>query len=548
MSPTQPPPGLNEALDENTVRHLCGAGAFAKADRLQRDGRVLSPTLIEGGLEASVRGTWRRVDEVRVIFRGGRLLPACTRDGNTFCRHVGAMLLQYARKPGTFTVNEPADDQGDGSSQETGWTAAGGSGAETPAAELTRLLDTDTAHHLRVIARNRGVRLSGTKKADLVAQLVACLAEPDGIDAALAGTTPPERVAVDAVHLMSAFSPAQGRFVQDGFQALGGTGDAPLEALRDRGLIFDAHRQLSNLEGYVVPRAVGARLATIGTLAGRARDADAVPAEPGRLGITELIQSIAQATIARRIKRRRRLKKRDVAVPLPASIEPDPKEYRGGVIVLTPDNATGIRLVPEHVLVEADLAQLASALAQRPESIEFAVRLMYALKIAETTSGVMTVRFDRLQALLDEDAAARLQRLTQAWRSVPWPSTYEALFGPEGYLDTRLRPSYNAYHPPLQHAVGAAAKLVARLVSRMEPNVDYDLASFVATFARLAPNAAPDLTQLRTTVHPTNAMTLAFRAIDGTREPLALKTPEGWDRFITALVSAVLAGPLTWLR
>ncbi len=544
---------LPETVDEETVRRLCGAAVYAEADTLQRNAHVLSPKLGEHGPESSVRGTWRRVDHVTVNIRVGRLLPACTRDGDVFCRHVGALLLQCLRDPNSLTAHErPGGDTGETPPSSHDTAVSPNDTVEAPATDLARLLEEDTATHLRQVARRRGVRLSGSKKADLVQQLTPALMEPAGIDAAIADLDRTERIALDATHLLSVEIPASAEVVREGVRALGGSSEPPLDALLDTlldtGLVTLANRHAYGPEGYVVPRAVAARLPTLDDVAQHANVAPADRASDAAspLGVIETIQVIVQATLADDIRLLQPARQGNSYSYTPAGFIYDPTEVAAALPSSDRARMDGIRLVPPRLLDDDDLARLVDRTGHSVEAVDFVVRLMLTLQIAHAAPK-LTIRFDRLQALLDMPPAVRMTRLVHAWLLPAGPSVSDLLFGPNGTIELRWTPLFATWVPPLQPAIASAAGLVARLVGRMTPGDQYDLASLAGTIEQLSPFAAPALTQLRTTLPNIRALTMTPRTGEGKQEHLALRTPEGWSRFLTALVTAVLEGPLTWL-
>lgn len=548
MKSPHPAPILPETVDEEAVRRLCGAGVLAEAEKLWRDGHVLSPKLGEHGPEASVRGTWRRVDHVTVQIRAGRLGPNCTRDGDVFCRHVGALLLQCLRNPGSLAAHQRlGDDPSEMASSRQGAATLPNDAVQTPAAEFSRLLDQDTATHLRQIARRRGVRLSGSKKAEMVQQLTSGLMVPASIDAAIAGLHRDERVALDTTHIMSAETPASAEVIREGVRALGHSVEPPLDALLDTGLVALVNRHAYGPEGYVVPHAVAARLPTLPDLA---HHADATLAggavnDASRLGMMEIFQVIAQAALADPSVLRKQPRQPDWPNSAPAGFVFDPTEAVDSR-TLAQGRAEGIRLVPSRLLADADAGRLVDRTGLSVEAVDFAVQLMLELQIAHTTPD-LTIRFDRLQALLDVPPSDRLTRLASAWLLGAGPFAFDHLFGPNGAIELRWQPTFATWAPPLQPAIASAARLVARLVSRMAADKSYDLASFVDTVERLTPHAAPALVQLRTTPPNIQALTMTPRAGRSKQGHLALRTPEAWSWFLTAVVTALLAGPLTWL-
>src|SRR5436305_3292849 len=102
-------------VTEAEVRRLCGRATYARADALQRGEHVLSATAGDA-LSGRVRGTWHRVDEVSVQVTAGKPVVTCTCGAGGFCRHAGALLLHWARRPQTFARPAPA-----GAPAQPGW-------------------------------------------------------------------------------------------------------------------------------------------------------------------------------------------------------------------------------------------------------------------------------------------------------------------------------------------------------------------------------------------------------------------------------------------
>ena len=548
---------LPVALDEDAVRRLCGPATFARADALQRAGHVLGPKTGGDGLTANVRGTWRRIDQVTILARTGRLFPTCARDGAGFCRHAGALLLHWLREPSSFATTAPLVADGPTAVPASRPVAAATAGErETPEAELARLLDFNTVNHLREIARRRGYRAAGGKKADVVRQLATDLCDAAGIDAALAALSPAERLALDAVHLGAAEVPAQPATIAEAFRLLGGEGEPPIAAAVDAGLALSPYVPYygqQGYEGYVVPRAVAARLPTLDRLAG--------PVNPGvpstssdpasrssSLGVVEMLQVVALEVLQGGVAAAPSAPL-DALGSMPDGLGIDPADASSATLPQPYDLAAredGLRLVPRRLLPETVLERLAARTGQPTAAIDFVARLMVALDIAQIGPEV-AIRRDRLHALLERPPAVRLAMLANTWLATAGPSELGVLAGPGSRVHLRWHPVYAGWVQPLQPPIASAARLVARLVGRMTPERWYEVESLVELVERLAPTAAPRLAQIRHLLAGGQALALSRITRRGKEERLVLRTAEGWSHFLAALVSAILTGPLDWL-
>jgi len=537
---------LPVAISEETVHRLCGPEVFAAADAFQRDGHVLSPKVATDGLSANVRGVWQRVDQVTVQARAGRLHPDCSRDGAAFCRHVGAVLLQWLRDPASFAEILPPDEEDEllpAAARPV--VAAQQAEDETPQAELARLLDRDTVSHLREIGTRRGVRPPGTRKADVVRHLATALADAAGIEAALAALSAGQRKALDAIVLASTEGPAQSAAISEAYRALGGRGEPPLDTLLEAALVFSPNLNTYSIPVYTVPRAVVACLPTLPDLARpvAAPDRNGTP----WLGIVELLQVVAlearETPLATDVGGNDGVRP-ELASFVPAGFAVDPTDAASANPVGFTMRYAPMRLRARPLLAAAPLTRLAERIGQSRQAVEFAVRLMLALDIAELTPQVV-VRPDRLQALLDLEPAARLRRLVQAWLANTGAFELGMLIAPGGRLRLRWNPTYGDW-APLPQAIASVARLVVGLLGRLPPAAWYDLSSFVETVERLTA-ASPVLARLRAHPPSSQALSLGWIGNRSKEEPLALRPPEGWSRFLSVLVPALLSGPLTWL-
>jgi hypothetical protein len=416
-----PGQALPVAIDEDAVRRLCGA-AFARADALQRAGHVLAPRTGEG-LTASVRGDWRRIDRVAIHGRAGRLFPNCTRDGEAFCRHAGAVLLQWIRAPDSFVPVDPL-----AAAAQTGLPIVppvdAAAERESPAAELARLFELDTLNHLREIARRRGTRVTDSKKADVIGQLAKALADPAGIDAALESLTPTERLALDAIHLGSAERSAHPQAIGAAFALLGGQGEPPIASAVEAGLAVSPDSPYSGWQGYIVPRAVAARLPALDLPVRQARGGED---RPSSLGIVEMLQIVAQEVLAGDVEGTR--SDAETGLLLPDGLTAEPVGGPASPV------ATGFsrhqveyRLMPQRLLAKPALQRIAARTGQPDAAIDFVARLMMALDIVQGGM-VFSLRRDRLQALLELPPNARLARLARGWVAIAGPVELGLLAG-----------------------------------------------------------------------------------------------------------------------
>jgi hypothetical protein len=547
----QPVITLPVAIDEDAVRRLCGSAVFAQADALQRAGHVLAPKIGENVLVANVRGTWNRIDEVAIRVQAGRFHPECTRDGAAFCRHVGALLLHWVRAPETFALVTPATAVV--STADGPWLAAVALGEESTVDEIEQLLQQDTVPRMREVANRRGVRGLGSKKADVVHNLAIALADPSGIDATLTALTDDERLALDAVHLVSAQHPAPTGAIRDAFHVLGGHGKPRVDALRSHGLILVSHPDPYNQStfSYVVPRAVAAQLAPRETLVNPARE----PKKTGDatwLGMIEMMQFITlESTVAPFAVRS------ETAYPalgaygrIPAGFTFEPGEAEMMLNQIRQhgyqSQAQGVVLAAHPLLADDALERLVARTGQPSAAIDFVMRLMLMLDVAQATP-LVVVQADRMQTLLDLEPAARLAVLVDAWLGSVGSRELSALVRSDDRLQARWHATYAGWGEALTSLINSIARLLVRIIARVTTGRWFDLQSLIETVERLAPASAPVLGQPYAFAAHTQAFSLERTMNRADPQPIVPNTPEGLTHLLSRLVAVLVDGPLHWL-
>jgi len=205
-----------ETLTEADLAGVLSRASLKKAQGYL--GRVQNPARSGQTLTAQVRGSYLYEVEIDVKPGGVAALCTCAYTWGGYCKHIGAVLLQWIRSPGVFRVQdavpkavEPAaleltpveppptarpkelpywmqttlrDRQQSGDKQLAGWL------------EKTKLND------LREIAVRRGWSLKGTRKADIVGQLLPQLTDPAQTLKAVLGLDDEHRRVLRAVALL----------------------------------------------------------------------------------------------------------------------------------------------------------------------------------------------------------------------------------------------------------------------------------------------------------------------------------------------------------
>jgi len=168
------------------------ATAFSHSSLTKARGYVgRAGSLVRRGnrLSAKVMGTRMYDVEIEVVEAG--ILAKCSCPVGGSCKHIGAVLLRWVESPRSFRVEEtepaavvaqleiiPAENQPPAPPKgQPEWQAKSFAERQAQAEmNLGKLLEGHTLAELRGIASQRGWRLSGTRKSDIVAQMAQQMA------------------------------------------------------------------------------------------------------------------------------------------------------------------------------------------------------------------------------------------------------------------------------------------------------------------------------------------------------------------------------------
>lgn len=573
---------IDLGFGEDDVRRLGGEAAFAWADLLQRGGHVLEPTNsvrpTRGGpigtavLSADVRGVWRRVDRATATVNSGRIVPSCGCGALRLCRHVAALLLHWLRASDSFEIGVPAPAAAADDDDELDPLEAG------PDEEIGGLLEAETMAQLRAIARERGVAVRATSKADLVDQLAPALADPAGIDAALAGLGPEEHRTLEAVHLVAAYGAPTQEAVAAAYAALGGAGQPLVERLLALGLLFYQSPHTYSPPRYWMPWSVASRrppredllpaIAETGVptvipteppataesrppapvvgdtaetpRAARPNDVDARPsaAQPA-IALDEVVLVLLRDLADHEIRWRPDDRPHHDSGYLPPGWRVDPAGHGGATLadLLAQRPLPTVRLLPpQPPLFPADLRRLTERCGASSSAVWFVLRLLAGLGVVEGLDR-QRPRQDGIARLFAFDALTRLDTLSTLWLSLTDWTELPLVVGDGGPLELRCQLSYGQPEMPEPDVI-AFRRAVAGLIGRMAPGTWHDVDALVELLSRFRPCPLVEPAH-----HRPHAAWFAHH--DGTQ--LRRQTPVGWQQVARAFAEALLGGPLSWL-
>jgi hypothetical protein len=212
-----------------------------------------------------------------------------------------------------------------------------------------------------------------------------------------------------------------------------------------------------------------------------------------------------------------------------------------------------VRLAPlPPVITARDLGQLVDRTGLPAGTVEFALRLLLALKIAarhtirvgptQDKERHLVVHEDRLQALFALPPAERLRRVIDTWLAMDDAAELGPVVSRHGGLEVHFnRPYYVGWGTKGPEAA-AARRLVARLIGRLPAgDTPYDLTSLLDLLWHLAPD------RLGTATDHMGHATWWFTPEGQSSHRLDLEKRQDWLRVWRPLVESILAGPLTWL-
>jgi hypothetical protein len=195
-----------ETLTEADVQRLLNTNSFRKARSYTA--RVQEPARSGSTLTAKVSGS--SLYEVEVEVGGGGIHARCSCPWGLTCKHIGAVLLRWIQSPGVFALKEAAPKPAgfpipvtpvdpprtQRPKHQPFWLSSTVAERQHAAQQqLAQWLETSTLQDLRSIAKRRGWPLKGTKKADVIQQLIEQILDPAEIlKASLALDTEHEQV------------------------------------------------------------------------------------------------------------------------------------------------------------------------------------------------------------------------------------------------------------------------------------------------------------------------------------------------------------------
>ncbi|MEA3342174.1 MAG: helicase-associated domain-containing protein [Chloroflexota bacterium] len=225
-----------ETLTKADLRGPLKAKSLRRARRYIK--RVQNPARSGHTLTAQVRGSRLYEVEIDVTPDGISALCSCPYDWGGYCKHIGALLLKWIRSPGDFAiagaaptipseypievtpVEPPPTQRPD---EPPSWlTTTFAERIHADEKQLRQWLTQITLRDLRGIAKQRGWKVKGTRKAGVVRQVYERIADPRDMLQTTRDLDEEHRLALRALVLLGARTRIRPDALEEAIGAWGG--------------------------------------------------------------------------------------------------------------------------------------------------------------------------------------------------------------------------------------------------------------------------------------------------------------------------------------
>ncbi len=574
---------LLHSLTEADIEPWFDPAYLVAARRFYRAGHVHSPVRQGRVLAAEVKGEDGLFYDVAILAADDVIRAVCDCDSTSFCEHIGAVLLNWIRAPRDFV----SDDQGSRSDvpdfiqeliaqvedeqlSETGdqslafgQVPMSAGDAEALAArveqaieqELGELLRQQTVKQLRAIAHRRGWKLRGTRKEELVDQLLRLYFDAQDTADIVATLDDDRRLAIEFLALRARVMPVLDNVFKKTMRNLrknrsARQATAILQDLQELGLVFATESYAGG--AYRMSAAVTRQLPPWPDLLTPFSN------EPAKLDVrqspafalTQVVYQVWQylresptPKKARALRKPTQLEQRWPSLQgwLNPSDELSELERMGHRFWHTAwQQAISVQFLPP-ALPEADLVELRQRTATTVDILDFVFSLLTAAGLIAWEYGSdIHIDSDRMNAFLSLSDTRRLGILTSAWMSMAWWTEMALALGHLKHLRLRRGLAIGDFtYGALLQELAQARMIVVALLRRLLPDTWYGMADFRRLLYRLWPgflhtssSPSPDRWWLDTI---------------GSDYRLSPDKVADWEVGYAPFVMACLEGPLAWL-
>jgi len=194
--------------------------------------RVKNPVRSGQTLTARVRGAGQYDYDVEISVEPNGISASCTcpYDWGGYCKHIGAVLLRWIHAPSDFTIQSAATTATGATSLEVTqvappptrrpdklpfWmTTTSADRQSADMQQLSQWLEATKLQDLRQMARRRGWKIKGNRKAEIIRQIVERLTDPGQVRHAVLSLDEEHRQVLHAMVLLGDYASVQGEDIQ----------------------------------------------------------------------------------------------------------------------------------------------------------------------------------------------------------------------------------------------------------------------------------------------------------------------------------------------
>jgi len=556
---------------------------LAKARQLYYAGQVLERGREETVLIAEVQGDDGFYYDVAVAVTDGWVQAACDCARGGYCEHIGAVLLNWIHAPQDFDLEsytfsadfmdyvqelvadleskeleEPIEyDERERISAKTpsdldAVKTLALQAAQTAEKELRELLWEQTVQQLRAIARRRGWKLHGTRKEELVNQLVELYQDGQDTAAAVENLDDIHRLTLEFLALRASATPVSETVANKTIRELNRRNSNKeatgiVEALKELGLVFAMRGHT-----YRMPAVVLHQLPPWPNLLAPFKDdlAKADVHKTSAFALTEVAYQTWQylresptPLKARRLPRPTRMERQWPTLSgwLNPPDEVAELERSGSRFWYNPwQQSISVQFLPPG-LSDADLTQLRQRTAVANDILDFAFSLLTSLGFVQWKYG-SDIQIDegRMMAFLTHSDTERQRMLTTAWLNQDqWTEMSLVLQHWKHLKLQRNLGQFDLTYRDLIQELAQARLIVVRLLSRLSPDTWYGVADLRQLLRRFWPDYLHAGTR-----SSTQRWWLATAEGDYHLSP---DKAADWEAGYAPFVTACLEGPLAWI-
>ena len=532
------------ALTQDDIAAYLSSRVYSTAKWYQQEGHVANAIFYEATLEASVQDQDLVLYKVKITLHQGAFHAQCTcsRRQSGWCEHIGAVLLAWIDERDIFQIQ---------TEEETALTGIDLSNLQPNyQTEYRSILPGETIKKLREIARQRGIAISGTRKADIIEQIIPVLADRQATRAEMRHL---DKLGIDLLAYMHlTIFPGYGSTMENILsrfrlwkqeyspQAI----RKQLQKMHQRGLILSFKEQQSRY--YIVPSAIRHNIppqtALIQPYPTEKIDPESISEHPFAV-FNQKLYMVWEYLHTQHPSLSPPMHRESVEDEWPylqkwPHFAAEIREIgRHGYFFRNGTESLGVP-PPDFHLCSADRKQLREKLGCTNEEIEFYYMLLTTIQaVTETPGQALQTHPEVMQRILSFSPAHQAHLFTLAWQLTDTWSEMDMVLRSTDTIRVRRSLLYVTFEPENLYKEWAEGRLtVFRLLSLLEENHWVSLRDLLQKLHF----AFPDLLHMLS--NP------AVWWLESTKKKRQFGTTfDDWQQSVGQFIFAMLKGPLSWL-